>query len=170
MPKFQRTLRLWQRTRCDIMPRMKISEYGSVRNTAAARKKAGAGGVAGNFSDLVSLGEESPIAATREMAAVVPLQSLLGLQEVSDAEVSRKAAVRHGNSLLDSLEQLRHSLLIGRMPLDVLRTLESRLQRQRELTADPALHALIDDIELRAAVELAKIEWALAQKEPPEGA
>lgn len=94
----------------------------------------------------------SDITATADISAVLTLQS------VSEEETARKQLIRKGHDLLDSLETLRRQLLIGAIPLEVLKELSGRLANQRERVSDPTLIALIDDIELRAAVELAKLE------------
>lgn len=147
---------------------MKVNEYGSIRNSAATRKKGGTSAT-GDFAGLLGgLSEESAPAAASGVAQAQPMAGMLGLQEVDDREVARRQTIKHGHSLLESLENLRHSLLTGRLSPEVLRTLEHRLKNQRALTADPALHAVIDDIELRAAVELAKIEHAMRQRPESE--
>ncbi|NBR29945.1 MAG: hypothetical protein EBT83_16285 [Betaproteobacteria bacterium] len=61
---------------------------------------------------------------------------------------------------LDALEQLRDGLLSGSLPVATLRNLERMVAQERALVSDPKLNAVLDDIELRAAVELAKLEMS----------
>lgn len=142
---------------------MKITESNPLKRVAELRKKAPASSSsATSFLDVLASVESATSEASEVTGVGAPtnVDSLLALQEVSQEEYARQKNVRHGHSLLDSLEALRHSLLMGMVPVEVLRTLESRLQQQREQINDPALLDLMDDIELRAAVELAKWEMS----------
>lgn len=138
---------------------MKITEYSQIRNVPSVRKKLAASS-SGSFSDVLASVESgsSSTAEASSVAATGGVEGLFALQEVSEETVARKQVVQHGHALLDSLEALRHSLLMGAVPMSVLATLETRLNQQRLMTSDPALHAIMDDIDLRVAVELAKWE------------
>jgi len=52
---------------------------------------------------------------------------------------------------------VRLGLLAGTIPTDRLGTLLSAVKAQRDQTDDPRLEQILDEIELRAAVELAKL-------------
>ncbi len=84
----------------------------------------------------------------------------LGLQEVSEDEVERKRAMKKGKSMIDALEQLRDSMLMGTLSPSTIRQLESVLSEQRATVTDPRLTSILADIEVRTAVELAKLERA----------
>lgn len=60
--------------------------------------------------------------------------------------------------MLDVLEELRSAMLDGPLSHGQLIDLQKLLAERREPSNDAALEAMIDEIELRAAVELAKIE------------
>jgi hypothetical protein len=84
------------------------------------------------------------------------LDAILTLQCVDDAlNAPRKKAVRRGQGLLDGLEAVRADLLVGRVSPDRLDDLMALVAEAREQTL-PGLDALLDDIELRVRVELAK--------------
>ncbi len=139
---------------------MKITEYSQIRNSPSVRKKLATSGTS-SFSDVlasVETGSAGAASETSSVAATGGVEGLLALQEVSEEAAARKQVVQHGHAMLDSLEALRHSLLIGAVPLSVLKTLGDRLNQQRLITRDPTLHAIIDDIDLRVAVEIAKWE------------
>jgi hypothetical protein len=94
-------------------------------------------------------------------APVTPLTSLdavLAAQAVGDPAERARQAIRHGEDVLDELETLRLALIDGRVPEDVLRGLGARLEARRARADDPRIEQLIEEIELRAAVELAKLE------------
>ena len=140
-------------------PMVKINDTNPLKGYAGIKKKLKAGSTGGaSFSDALSAASSSSDAASAvsSVSATANVGGLLSLQEVSDEDFARQKAIKQGQNMLSSLDALRQSLLLGRVPVDVLRTLESRLAQQREMTVDPKLHAIIDDIELRAAVELAK--------------
>jgi len=83
------------------------------------------------------------------------IDALLALQAVEDPTFARKKAVKRGHDLLDGLERIKTDLLVGQIS-------ESRLDNMLNLVTkargnlDPALDSIIDDIELRVRVELAK--------------
>jgi hypothetical protein len=53
---------------------------------------------------------------------------------------------------------VRKGLLMGAIPQSKLSQLSRLARDQRDGTLDPALSAILDDIEVRAEVELAKLE------------
>jgi hypothetical protein len=116
--------------------------------TAAARSS--------SSSFFVSDGTTAP--ESRPAAQVAPattLDALLALQAVEDPLLKKKKLVRRGTQLLDTLDEMKADLLTGRVSEGRLNQLMAVLGQARE-KADPGLDALIDDIELRARVELAK--------------
>jgi hypothetical protein len=64
--------------------------------------------------------------------------------------------VRRGKALLDVLEDMKADLLLGHVGEGRLNQLLALIGQARE-KSEPGLDALIDDIELRARVELAKL-------------
>ncbi|MEX0815276.1 MAG: flagellar assembly protein FliX [Dongiaceae bacterium] len=55
---------------------------------------------------------------------------------------------------------MRHGLLAGAIPLAGLEDLARVLRAHRGDVDDPRLADLLDHIDLRAAVELAKLSWS----------
>ena len=99
--------------------------------------------------------------ATQQSSQAVgaaPLQSidaLLALQSVDDVLTGRRRALKRGNEVLDTLEDLKIDLLSGTIAPAKLRRLLV-LVEDGGRTGEDALDAVLDDIELRAKVELAK--------------
>lgn len=89
------------------------------------------------------------------VAPATSLDALLALQSVEDPLLKKKKLVRRGTQLLDTLEEIKTDVLTGRVSESRLNQLMAVLGQARE-KADPRLDALLDDIELRARVELAK--------------
>jgi len=59
-------------------------------------------------------------------------------------------------SLLDALDGVKMALLEGRALRGQLSMLSGVARRVRDATNDPRLESILDDIEVRAAVEMAK--------------
>jgi hypothetical protein len=60
--------------------------------------------------------------------------------------------------MLDVLDQVKVALLDGELSGADLERLQRSIREERAGTDDPALEAVLDEVELRAAVELAKLE------------
>lgn len=144
---------------------MKITGFGTISNTSSTNKRRGVTGT-GAFADLLSAAEAGldGISQTHDVAATSALNNLLALQEISEEDIHRKKLVQQGNNMLDTLEQLRRQLLVGSLPPQVLLDISRQISLQKQAVSDPRLGAIIDEIELRAAVELAKIEKAIEDK------
>jgi hypothetical protein len=105
------------------------------------------------------------VPATATSAAATPASSLAGLDAIltlqtnSDTpEERRRRATRRGHDLLDGLDRLKASLIMGRVSTRDLQAIAGRLAQRSGESGDPRLDGLIADIELRAAVELAKLQ------------
>jgi len=91
-------------------------------------------------------------------APLTAVESILMLQQVDDANSGRSRGVAHGEQLLDMLDQVRDGLLLGGIPRTTLNRLATAVGRRQESFADPKLQGILDEIDLRARVELAKLE------------
>lgn len=103
-------------------------------------------------------------AATATSAAATPSASLAGLDAIltlqsntDTPEERRRRSTRRGNDLLDGLDRLKASLVMGRVSPRDLQAIAARLNERAGTSGDPRLDGLIAEIELRAAVELAKV-------------
>jgi hypothetical protein len=84
--------------------------------------------------------------------------AVLAAQERADEEGSRRRALRRGGRLLGRLEALRLALLEGGSTAALRRDLEGLLHETEGAPGIGALAGVVREIELRAAVELAKLE------------
>jgi hypothetical protein len=62
--------------------------------------------------------------------------------------------------MLDVLDEIKVGLLEGGLGKTDLDRLRRAIRDERDSTEDPSLEAVLDEIELRAAVEVAKLEQA----------
>lgn len=138
---------------------MKVDPLSGQRVTAPRKTERGQGGQGAGFADALGGAEETASgSAVSGGGALQGLDALLALQEMPDALTGRARARQHGERLLDILDQIRLDILAGRLPRARLEQLSGQLAQRREAADDPQLAAIIEQIELRAAVELAKME------------
>ncbi len=96
----------------------------------------------------------APTGGANPIAAV---DALLSIQEVPDPDQGTRSNVQHGNDVLDLLDEIRIGLLNGRIPEHRLTALVRLLGARNKHFVDPRLGQIVDEIELRARVELAKL-------------
>ena len=144
---------------------MKIPEVKNISTKAVGKKKRGGSATGTNFSSHLNQVSEasSEASISSEKLSVTGVNSILGLQEVTDApdRETQRQLVGWGENILDKLDEIRHGLLIGAIPKDRLINLAQTLRDRRAKVSDPRLLEIIDEIELRAEVELAKLSRIL---------
>lgn len=135
---------------------MRIEWTPSVRRTTARRDEKTDASNGEKFAS--SLSGDAPAAPPTAPPSLNAIDSLLSIQEMPDALANRRRALQRGNSLLDRLEDLRLGLLAGILPRERLDELASLARTARETVDDPRLNQVLDEIDLRVAVELAKLD------------
>lgn len=104
-----------------------------------------------------------PGTAARGVAGSAPLTDLgavLAVQEAPDERPSRRRAIARGHEMLDRLHDLRVSLLDGAPVAGALERLSAAVESRAAEVDDPPLARALSEIEVRAAVELAKLRQA----------
>lgn len=131
----------------------------SATTKGVSRTGARTGAAGSSFSGLIEEAEETAAQSSASATmAVGPLDALLSLQETGDSlSGGGKQARERAESLLDQLDRIRMGLLTGNIPPSALQQLTETLQTQRERVMDPHLADIIDEIDLRVQVELAKL-------------
>ena len=138
---------------------MKVGRVGDGKaaDPARRRKDAGRGSeFAERLKDAVAATEPG---AAVETAPPAFIEQLLSIQE-APAAISgegRKAAGQYGQFLLERLDEIRLALLIGAIPKDQLAGLAQTARQRRQRSDDPRLNEILEEIELRAEVEIAKL-------------
>ena len=142
---------------------MKVTGPGSTPNTKKTDKKdkKGAGGADSSFGDMVSgQAEESGSAGASQSIAKV--DSLRAVQAVEDptARAAKKRMRDRGENILQELDKIRMALLTGEVTVGDVISVADVVASHREKIMDTQLTAILDEIDLRAQVELAKIRMA----------
>lgn len=104
----------------------------------------------------------APAAKAAASAALGGIDALLALQSEETLPERRRRMVSRAGRILDTLDQLKLGMLDGRLDREALGRLGVAVREQRAATEDTGLEGLLDQIETRAAVELAKAEAARA--------
>lgn len=137
---------------------MKISGVGSGGTPPSKRAEKGRA-AGGGFSRHLGSVEDNGPASVEAPVTLAGIDSILAMQSVDpDAGgTARKRMMQRAEDLLDHLEDLRQGVLEGRVSKENLASLAHLARTRREAGADPRLAAVLDEIELRAEVELAKL-------------
>ena len=114
-------------------------------------------GRSGSGADFVPTGGDAParVAGSTPAHAATGIDAILALQAVDGPLTGRRKSVRRGGALLDILDEIKTDLLIGRVGAESLDRMAAILSEARDRSL-PGLDSLLDEIELRVRVELAK--------------
>ncbi|HRD46828.1 MAG TPA: flagellar assembly protein FliX, partial [Caulobacter sp.] len=88
------------------------------------------------------------------------IEALLALQDVGGPLERRKRAVSRAGRILDILDEVKIALIDGDLSEASLERLVRAVRDERQSTDDGRLETVLDEIETRAAVEIAKLEQA----------
>lgn len=137
---------------------MKVSGTGGPSQATGAKPARGGGGEGFRVGAGGAASAAAPAAQISGAGAVMGVDALIALQEVESPTERRRRSVRRAGRLLDKLDAIRLALLGGELERGELDSLAVALREERAFTDDPKLEAVLDEIETRAAVELAKFE------------
>jgi hypothetical protein len=119
----------------------------------------GARRAGGDFSPSKTSGSGKSAATAQTSAAfgMMGVDALLALQGEEDVLTGRRRRqIKRSHDILDALDDLRISVLSGEIDDEALLRLQGMIALQREDTEDEKLQGVLNEIETRAYVELAK--------------
>ena len=135
---------------------MKITPTNTVGAGSVRRKsgvaKSGAGQA--RFTLLDEAAESAP--TVPGVSPIASVDALLAVQEVGTPGSGQQHSTARGQRLLDHLDEIRMGLLRGSVARGTLVELARELDVARTEVTDPRLVEVLDEIDLRAEVELAK--------------
>jgi hypothetical protein len=135
----------------------KIEGTGPIRTAQQVRRAVKTGG-AGGASFSKELGETSDTGAAQGMSSASSVMGVLGVQEIDDALSQASKGKMRALDILERLDDLRIELLTGAISREKLTQLSQVVSAHRADVTDPHLAEVLDEIDLRAQVELAKYE------------
>jgi hypothetical protein len=141
---------------------MKVTGTGGLSQSSGVKPARAGGGGGEGFR----IGGAAPLAApisspsVSSVSNVMGVEALLALQDVGTPTERKRRQVSRAGRLLDELDEIKIALLGGDLSTAQLDRLARAIREQREATDDPKLEGILNDIETRAAVELAKLESA----------
>jgi hypothetical protein len=141
-----------------IVRAMKIENSRGVG--AAGGPKKGAAAAAPGFAPTVD-GPAKTAAATG-VSGITPLDAILALQTEDGPGQRRRRQARRGQAALDVLERLERALVLGHAPSSLRAELE-HVQRDAEATGEAGLDEVLREIDIRVAVEAAKLDRLLGR-------
>ncbi|MCA3631285.1 MAG: flagellar assembly protein FliX [Methylobacterium sp.] len=137
---------------------MRIVDQRNV-NAVASSRSARVGGSAGARFTLDSGTATAKAEGAAPASVLGGLEALIAIQSEDTTRERRRRGLRRGHSLLDLLDELKIALLAGSPTPDLLNRLAVAM-RDEGFSGDPRLDGILESIDLRAAVELAKLRKA----------
>jgi hypothetical protein len=140
---------------------MKVSSTGGVGATGASRAKPTGGSSGFSLPSVNAASGAASTASVGGLSGVGSVDALLALQAagpVGSPLERKRRAVRRAETILDLLGDVRIALIDGDISHSTLDRLSKAIREQREATDDPGLEGILNEIETRAAVELAKLQ------------
>lgn len=136
---------------------MRIENSGPLSGVYRSKSRAKKGSAGGGFNvEVVEKVEEAtsttPASTVGNLGALLSLQ---GVEEVIDDD-RKKQTAEQGISLLERLEEMRVELLSGQLSVAQVDRIAQSV-RTLGRTGDSALDSILEDIDMRARVELAKL-------------
>lgn len=150
---------------------MKVQGPGRTQGPSKTNKKSGVSGGDESFGDFMASGTSGAAPATTTQS-IAKVDSLLAAQAVEDptARAAKQRARQRSTGILDELEKIRMAMLGGTLTVGHMVDIADVVASHREKITDPALTAIMDEIDLRAQVELAKLRVALESQEQHKSA
>jgi len=141
---------------------MKIQGPGQTKGPSKTEKSGKASKSDASFGDFIAkdAGGAAPSQNTQSIAQVDALLAIQGAEDPT-AGAARKRGRQRAGVILDELEKIRMAMLSGTLTVGHMIDIADVVASHREKIMDPALTGIMDEIDLRAQVELAKMRTAL---------
>jgi len=133
-----------------------VGSLGSAKG--AGRPATGQGGFA--LPSVNAASAASDVARSAGVGGVSSIGALIALQDVGGPLERRRRAMSRAGRILDVLDEVKLALIDGEVSGRDLDRLMRAVREERMATDDGPLEGVLNEIETRAAVELAKLEQA----------
>jgi hypothetical protein len=139
---------------------MKVSGTSGVGSAAGPGKARQAGGDGFQVAQPAAAAGAVQTARAGGVGGVMSVDAILALQDIGGPLERRRRAMGRAGRILDVLEDVKIGLLSGEVSIDDLERLKRAVAEERLNADDERLEGVLNEIETRAAVELAKLERA----------
>ncbi|MBZ0148227.1 MAG: flagellar assembly protein FliX [Pseudorhodoplanes sp.] len=125
--------------------------------TALTRETQGAKRASSGSFQLDAADAAKPHTPVPTLRTVGGIDALVALQGFDDPAERRRRAVGKGRAALDVLDEIKLGLLAGALDPSKLNRLRVAAEQLKDRSGEPGLDSVLAEIELRVAVELAKM-------------
>ena len=154
---------------------MKIKGPGSSKETGKTSKTSKKPSAQGDasvaaFGSLIASASAERAETTQQSgnaSSIAQIDVLLMAQEADDPTQgkTRQRMKKRSHKILDALEAVRIKMLSGQLTVGDMINMADVVAEHRERIDDPELTALMDEVDLRAQVELAKLRVAIDKRD-----
>ena len=128
-----------------------------VSNTRRTGASGGATATSSNKGSFKSMGAPSSSVSIEGMTHLSSID-IAGLFDfAANPDQHKRQGVSYGETLLDRLDQFRTQIAMGSISPDLLKELRDRVNTMPVSQMDPKLRTIVEDIRIRAEVELANL-------------
>lgn len=128
----------------------------TTKSTEKTRKSGGSGSVFQSYLEA-DAGETQAPAGPSALGGVGSVFAAQTFEDPAEKK-SRKRMIERAGGVLAALDTVRTGLLTGTLQIGHMAAIKGAIREGREKIMDPVLAGLLDDVDLRAQVELAKLE------------
>lgn len=141
---------------------MKVQGPGQAQGATNTKKSGKTEKSESQFGDFMASGTASG-ESVKTTQSIGTVDSLLALQGADDpaARSARKRMKQRAGVILGELEKLRVAMLTGGVTVGHMIDIADVIASHREKITDPGLTDIMDEIDLRAQVEMAKMRMVL---------
>lgn len=141
---------------------MKVEGPSKSQGVGSSKKTGSVSSADGSFEDFIAQAPKGvqSAAPTRTIARVDALLAVQGAESPTERAARRRMHQR-GEDILKELDRLRLGILTGNLTLGQVVDIADVVASHREKVADPRLTALLDEIDMRAQIEIAKATMAM---------
>ncbi|MCB1840432.1 MAG: flagellar assembly protein FliX [Alphaproteobacteria bacterium] len=140
---------------------MKVEGPKKSQSASQSKKSSASGADSVDFSQYIKSSQESPSVATAK--AITNVDALLAVQAAEDPteRAARQRMQDRSDKIIQGLEKIRLAMLSGDLTVGHMIDIADVVASHRERIQDPKLTDIMDEIDLRAQVELAKMRVAM---------
>lgn len=144
---------------------MKVEGPSKTQKTSKTDKTNKTGKTDSTFGDMVTGATKSAsgASATQSIAKVDALLAVQGAESATERSAKRRMRER-GEQVLRQLDHLRLAILTGNLNIGQVIDIADVVASHREKINDPKMSAVLDEIDLRAQIEIAKMRKAMETK------